>query len=541
MHVRSTQTALLLAAAFLACTGSDPDASTPTNDAGTSSPPGRIGDVDSGGMPDSGPTAGGTISSVAAPKASLRRKDTVRIDVTVIRSSEVGEVTLDVAEPPAGLLASGVKIPAGIDKGTLTFTADDKIAFGTKRLRVTATAAGGVTGSGTVEVLVRGASGELDTSYGVNGVASYADLGIAKTVTAAVAQQGTVFVLTGKADEAPTITAVGADGKVDATRFGASAGKVTVPVPTGFTALAFGPSRLEATSDGNLVFGGAYKTSGTARGFSVFTLPANAATGAHAPASPPAVNPASISLYFEQATADGADYFELGRTTSSATPPNVPYVVRRLGTTGAEQWTSTAATQTFDVQPGETRSVGAEASDTFGWSSKHLYIANGVFPPSGGLKPRLYVRPRNGEGTPQTYLLEDAPLTTTVRTIGFSQPNGGDVYFSVQKDGDTACYYLIQGTAKPVSQSCHSATDMYGAFPLPGDRVAFAVGDGGKLVMRVRKASDNTPVAGWDDASGVDVGALPPAFTGITVIADDHEGILVVDLRSGGAIHRFWD
>jgi uncharacterized delta-60 repeat protein len=115
-------------------------------------------------MVDAGPLS----LSLSPPLVHLVQGATASLTVTVDRGVYGGDVLAELQGLPTGVTATGTTVPAGSSSGTITLSAAMNATLGPAQL--TAWAAGS-SGGGQATLLVQGAPGTVDTTFGVNGIA----------------------------------------------------------------------------------------------------------------------------------------------------------------------------------------------------------------------------------------------------------------------------------------------------------------------------------------------------------------------------------
>jgi uncharacterized delta-60 repeat protein len=171
---------------------------------------------------DSTIDAGPLSLSLSPAVVHLVRGKTAPLAVTVYRGSYAGDVLVTLQGLPMGVTAAGLTVPAGSSTGTITLSATTHATLGPAQLTTGST---GSAGKGEATLLVQDASGTLDRTFGVNGLAYvpggyYAAL--ATQLGMMLTQDGHI-VLCGNAMTSPyasypTILArLGEDGSLDTT------------------------------------------------------------------------------------------------------------------------------------------------------------------------------------------------------------------------------------------------------------------------------------------------------------------------------------
>lgn len=139
-------------------------------------PPGDTGAVD-GGPRDpttTAPSPPAPSELTLAPLEDVILSDqgaSTSVPITITRSAP-GPVTVTAADLPAGVAVAPVTIGAGETTGTLVFALSSKPTLSPTTIRVTAADAAGANATQTSTLLVRGAPGTFDTSFGSGGSTS---------------------------------------------------------------------------------------------------------------------------------------------------------------------------------------------------------------------------------------------------------------------------------------------------------------------------------------------------------------------------------
>jgi hypothetical protein len=535
---------LALVALLAACVGDAPATGTSSGSSGSGGPDGSS-PVDPNN-PDG--SAVGTITSVTATNATIRRGTGAAITVTIVRSADVGNVTVTAEGLPQGVVGGALEVAAGTAEVQFQLQADAAAVFGPKEVtfRVSSTRPNVAPATTTATLLVRGAPGSPDTRYGNEGALGYSALAMppGAGVSDALFAQGTLYLVAGTQGGVASITALKVDGTIDATRFGIAAGKVSLPLPptAGLTGLRNAP-RIGRNTQGDVIVTALYKpTLGEKSAFVQYGLPINAATGTFNPPMPSAFDPPAYAFTSSQVVGDGASsFFQVGITKS---PPGaaalLPYLARRNHSDGLA-----TAEKTFDVLTGQGETRPPEfGTEAFGASADTLFFAIGAGQVGGGFKPRIFIQPRSG-GAHVTHRIEAVLTNEPAGTLAFSAaaPNG-DVFFSTLKSTNPAvCYWRLDGANAPILQACAQGIYPRGVFPLPGGRVAHLVQNiGNKLTLHLR-TNNGAEIVGWP-ATGIEILPSGAVNDNYAVVADDQEGLLLIELRSptaGGTIRRFWD
>lgn len=200
----------LLLVAAAACTGDDPAA---CNDCGA----------------DAAVAQG---FEVAAPAdVTVLSGTVVEIDITITRAGYGGAINVAVQDLPANVSAGGLTIAAGAATGKVVLTALPAAAHGKKAIKIVASGVDGkLTRDRASSLLVRGASGALDNSFGELGRAAIVGGAGGFALTALVVQADGKILASGMSEKNIVVARLDADGKVDAT-FG-TAGKAVANIRT---------------------------------------------------------------------------------------------------------------------------------------------------------------------------------------------------------------------------------------------------------------------------------------------------------------------
>jgi uncharacterized delta-60 repeat protein len=227
-----------------------PDAdATMAQDATDAAPDGAAADAEAS-TTDAGPLS----LSLSPAVVHLLRGQAAALAVTVDREGYAGDLHVELQGLPTGVTATGLTIAAGSSIGTLALSATTSATLGPAPLTVGST---GSAAKAEATLLVQDASGTLDTTFGVNGVA-YVPLGLygapASQKGMRLTQDGHI-ILCGNTETSPgyyaTILArLSEDGVLDTT-FGATGSILWDPdefdVPVGCGVVA---------ASGRIVIGG---------------------------------------------------------------------------------------------------------------------------------------------------------------------------------------------------------------------------------------------------------------------------------------------
>lgn len=131
----------------------------------------------------------------------VHRGESAALAIEVAREHGfTAQVEFDVTGLPPGVSAQAPKLGSNDSKGILQITADSTAALGAAMLTITARGAG-FSHSTTVELLVAGAPGSLDTTFGVAGKAAFGN--DARAANIAVQRDGRGLFAGGMAKPVP--------------------------------------------------------------------------------------------------------------------------------------------------------------------------------------------------------------------------------------------------------------------------------------------------------------------------------------------------
>ena len=208
-----------------------------------------------GGTGEATPAAGFELTASGAAPIALVQGASVEVDVTVTRSGFDGPITATAAGLPAGVAASSLVIPAGATSAKLSLSALANAVQGTTPITVTASDADGkFRRQRPASLLVRGAAGAVDTTFGKAGTAR-ASIGTTGIVVRGIASQADGRLLVGGQSENDVVVArLGADGALDTT-YGAQ-GKITGDLRIGGASAPDLAESIAVAPDGNAVLAG---------------------------------------------------------------------------------------------------------------------------------------------------------------------------------------------------------------------------------------------------------------------------------------------
>jgi uncharacterized delta-60 repeat protein len=213
----------VLALAANGCTGDDPTLCTGSDcNAAADSPDG--GGAAPGTAPGFDITSGASIS--------LIQGGAVDVDLTIARNGFDGPITTSVTGLPAGVAAAPLVVPAGATSAKLSLSSLPNAVQGTSKVTISASdSEGKLQRSAAASLLVRGAAGAADTTFGTAGRMS-ASIGATGIAVQGIATQADgKIVVTGASDNDLVVVRVGVDGTLD-TSYGAQ-GKVTADLRIG--------------------------------------------------------------------------------------------------------------------------------------------------------------------------------------------------------------------------------------------------------------------------------------------------------------------
>lgn len=163
--------------------------------------PGAGTSLDGGGVVDGSPSPPISVAFEDEPPFELQQGKTLDLTIRVDRDSDFSEdVTISVDGLPTGVVAQPLHVPAGQTRGTLTLVAGSAVSQGLRKLSVRGTNLGGTIRSSPIEfgLLVRGAPGTLDETFGKKGIVELAATEGAELGALAVQADGKiVFVANG--------------------------------------------------------------------------------------------------------------------------------------------------------------------------------------------------------------------------------------------------------------------------------------------------------------------------------------------------------
>lgn len=232
----------LLALVAMGCTGDDPTICTgPECNAATA--------------PDGGSPAAASFDVTSAASIAVVQGAVVEVELTVKRAGFDGPISTTASGLPAGVSAAPLVIPAGASTAKLTLSALPNAAQGTSPVKIVASdAEGKIRREAPASLLVRGAAGALDTTFGKGGQVTL-PIGVTGIAVRGIATQADGKVLVGGLSENDFVVArLGADGALDAT-YGAQ-GKVTADLRIGGTSGIDLAESIAVAPDGNAVLAG---------------------------------------------------------------------------------------------------------------------------------------------------------------------------------------------------------------------------------------------------------------------------------------------
>lgn len=233
---RFLSTSLLLILTACSSFSGDDDQS-PSND--SSAPPvpsGEQQEADADGGVVDGTANVAFELTVDSSKITLTHGQSTKVPFKIVRKQGFSDAVLvRVGGMPASLASAPVTVPAASDAGELDVVVASDLAQGPLTgLTIEASATDGRGNSSLpLDAFVRGAPGELDTTFGTNG---FIDFGSDNDVNVGTAPDGRIFVSRG-----PFVRRYSSDGQLDAT-FG-DAGTLRVANAPG-TAVFYGPTGI---------------------------------------------------------------------------------------------------------------------------------------------------------------------------------------------------------------------------------------------------------------------------------------------------------
>lgn len=156
-----------------ACGGGGGGSADPSDPGGgTSPPPGTTATSSTPGTPP--PPAPAHLGVAVAKSVALRRGTTLKLPVTLVRTSLPGVVTLDVSGLPAGVTVAPVTVPDGATTASLVFSTAETAPLGKSLLTLHARSKSdaAVAVDTPIEATVYDVE-QLDPSFGTGGVVTY--------------------------------------------------------------------------------------------------------------------------------------------------------------------------------------------------------------------------------------------------------------------------------------------------------------------------------------------------------------------------------
>lgn len=202
----------MLGVAGVACTGDDPTACS-----------GSACRTDAG--------KAGAFELVAPADATILSGTVSSLDITVTRSGYDGAINIAVEGLPNNVSAGALSIAPGATTGKVALTALPTAAHGKRALKIVATdPSGALRMERASSLLVRGASGTVDNSFGTAGRAEIAGGAGGFALEALVIQEDGKVVASGTSEKNFVVSRLEVDGKVDAS-FG-TVGKAVANIRT---------------------------------------------------------------------------------------------------------------------------------------------------------------------------------------------------------------------------------------------------------------------------------------------------------------------
>lgn len=204
--------------------------------------------------------AAGTFEIATGASVSLVQGETVQVDITVTRTAFDGPITIAASGLPEGVSAPSVVVLAGASTAKLTLAALATTKQATTPITIGASDADGkVRRDRPVSLLVRGAAGALDTTFGADGT-SITDVGATGIAVQNVAVQSDGRVIAGgTADNDFVAARLDAAGKTDPA-YGA-AGSAIIDLKVGGTASVDIAAGIALAASGEAVLAG-YRSNG---------------------------------------------------------------------------------------------------------------------------------------------------------------------------------------------------------------------------------------------------------------------------------------
>ena len=151
------------------------DSGSGVRDSGTDSSSSSTGDSGSTGADSaSGPDAAAGFSMSAPPSLLLQQGASAPVTVTVARTGGFSDaIAVTVSGLPAGATANPLTITNGSNSGPLTIVVGSTTPQGTSHLSIDGVAANGtISASTTMDLIVRGPPGSIDSNFGNGGIVS---------------------------------------------------------------------------------------------------------------------------------------------------------------------------------------------------------------------------------------------------------------------------------------------------------------------------------------------------------------------------------
>jgi uncharacterized delta-60 repeat protein len=231
--------------------------------------PGEDGDGADGADAGSDPLEPGTFRVTADGVAYPRVAGTFELWLGIDRGTDFAEdVRVEITGLPEGVDAEPVTIADGEDGTTILLEATDRAEPGARATaRLVATTDGEPRHEGDLEVMVIGAAGSVDASFGDGGVATLPPtLGVLSPARCAVLTDGEIVIAGDRGDGTVLVTRLRPDGSVD-DRFGELGAALLSPALLGEE---LGDAHVALQSDGHIVVTGAVNSDSSGNGADLY-------------------------------------------------------------------------------------------------------------------------------------------------------------------------------------------------------------------------------------------------------------------------------
>lgn len=549
----------LLSSMAVACVGDNPTAADDDDDQSSSGQPGgssgqptsssggsSSGESSSGDNGDGGSSSSGALPDAGAltlTVAELRvaRGETLQVPVQVLAPADaVYPIAISLEGLPANVQANGVNLDEGETTATLTLTATAAAALSRGSDVQVVARSSNTSGTVTTRLVVRGARGELDTSYGNGGSAAFdAQHASQAPIYSASAVHDKQLYMVGRTNDRAggnnvVLTVVNRLGQAQ----GGLNGDATVrfSFPAGFTAQA-ATAALAAPSfkAGALAVSGRFISS-TTHAVRGYRLPLDGGNGAWRdphPSSSTLAQQVLLPVIQHHRTWGNVDtppvwYMGIGPYGGSHNAANSGFnVLQSVGGNGLSSapWGGAPA-QKCGLGSGENPS-SIEGGRFPVMSASDLYVALGdVVQAPVGYRARVWVQALQvGAACNGTTLTEDAVAGEPPR-LSMSEPDSQDRrYFALQTAAGTSCVYTVRQAGAPVKLACRAGGYLTGVYALHDDRVLLITSNGtvGSVRAYLLNGGDNSPAAtaaGWPEG-GV---SLPNVPLNVSAVQDDEDG-----------------